>query len=116
MDSNYSYYACHQCIDVNGAKHSASIIQVHNATSIASLYAPFDYTEQAFVLWLGGTIILSAGGQPPLLCGETLQSYIHKSIATSHPLGIQVEAHAWHTPILDVTHPISTPLIHLHSI
>lgn len=114
MNSNYSYYACHQCINVDGIKHPASIIQIDNATNIASLYGPFDYNERAFIEWLGGTIILCASDSSPLVLGQTIKSYIDKSVNRKHHIDIQAETYAWHTPILDILHPIETPLIHLY--
>lgn len=111
MEQSASLFACHQLIDEYGRRHTASIIKVSGNDSCAQYECAFDYTERASVAWMGGTIILTSGEEPPVRQGETLNHYIGNFHAQKRGADNGMPVHAWHTPQLDADAPLASPLI-----
>ena len=110
MEQFASLFACHQLIDEDGKLHTASIIRVCGDESHAQYECAFDYKERAFLIWLGGTIILSPKEEVPVKQGETLEHYLEQTSTLVGKAESVRPVYAWHTPLLDITAPLQFPL------
>lgn len=108
MPSHCSNYACHRLIDEHGKVHPSSIVQVGKAEGRVHGHAPFNHEEQPFTQWLGGTILLTHEKRPPLTQGTCLEDYLRETV--SRPLASSPPLYAWHTPLSDMSTPLSSPL------
>lgn len=110
MEQFASLFACHQLIDEDGKLHTASIIRVCGDDSCAQYECAFDYKERAFLIWLGGTIILSPKEEVPVKQGETLEHCLEQTRTKVKRTENLKPVYAWHTPLLDITAPLQFPL------
>lgn len=103
-------YACHRLIDEKDKIHAHSIIHVDKSQGVVIGHEPFPKEELPFTQWLGGTVILLSKAQLPLLSNaHTLSEYIDNIEAnTSIPIG-DAPLYAWHTPLIDIHSPLSSP-------
>lgn len=106
----FTNYACHRLIDECGGMHASSIIKLDDEGRIVGII-PFNQEEQPFTQWLGGTILLTQDRIPPLTQGKSLEE--HRCKAGNHP-DTTAPLYAWHTPLLDMDIPLSSPLTPLN--
>ena len=105
--TTHTHYACHRLIDQHGTLYPASVIRVDTLTHSVLKVTLFDYTEQPFTQWVGGTILLADHRQPPLQPGHTLAEYIPQDLSPTSTLA------AWHTPLTDLYSPLPAPLVRM---
>lgn len=105
-------FACHRLVNVYGQMLGASVIVISSFDHTVGNVYPFGQEEEPFTQWLSGTILLSQAENQPLQQGQCINDYLMRM--KQDLTGVQhssLSVYAWHTPILDLHTPLTSPLL-----